>query len=378
MTLRDDKKRRKLGSAGELQRQQELARERTQQRARELEQAALSLSTQRAYASGTASWARYAQECGHDGEQVPHEDRLRGFVGWLSEAGKGAAGAGMEASTVEVYLAAVRDKFLRQGAGCVLANKLLLKKAVTGWQKKKGTTKDKRRPVTVAMLQAAAPLVDWNTHDVVLAWLVIVWGVLGLFRLGELLPRSRGDKEHTRIRAKDIRYDGKEGVLSVDLRASKTDTYGQGVTVTLQAQQGGGRVCPATVWKRVVQLRAERQVGEEDAFMTKANGSMLIKGEAVEVMNVWFGEVDRQQGIHTDEKFCGHSLRKGGATSLSLRGVEDSLIQVLGRWRSDAYKAYTVLNKTVLKEARDKMMRTQESDLAIGKTRWTGGKWQTE
>ena len=38
--------------------------------------------------------------------------------------------------------------------------------------------------------------------------------------------------------------------------------------------------------------------------------------------------------------FSGHSLRRGAAVSATAAGVSDALIQLLGRWSSDAYKVY--------------------------------------
>jgi hypothetical protein len=44
-------------------------------------------------------------------------------------------------------------------------------------------------------------------------------------------------------------------------------------------------------------------------------------------------------GIKCDE-FSGHSFRIGVATTAAAKGIEDSTIQTLGRWRSDNYHAY--------------------------------------
>ena len=38
-----------------------------------------------------------------------------------------------------------------------------------------------------------------------------------------------------------------------------------------------------------------------------------------------------------------HSLRIGGATALAALNTPEYVIQILGRWRSDAYKAYVQL-----------------------------------
>ena len=40
------------------------------------------------------------------------------------------------------------------------------------------------------------------------------------------------------------------------------------------------------------------------------------------------------------KEFSGHSFRRGGATYLFKMGIPGELIQVMGDWHSDAYKAY--------------------------------------
>jgi integrase len=378
MELRDEKRRKKLGVKGEQDAREAAARQRVSERVSELETAALEQGTHKTYMSGVRSWTAFATERGFSGESVPDEDTLCEFVAWMSEEGKGKEQKGMEVATVGVYLAAVRDFFLKKGAGCVLEGKKRLQRVVRGWKKMKGGNTDTRRAVTVAMLHEASELVDWNNHDAVLAWLNVVWGVLGLFRLGELLPAARSDSKHVKVQVRDVQWNEGAGEMSVFLRSSKTDTFKRGVTIAMQKVWGREKVCPGGVWKRVEALRRGKDRRDDEAMMRKEDGTMLTKREVVEMMGVWFGEADRRRGIVTQEKLSGHSLRKGGATSLLLRGVSESLVQALGRWKSDAYKSYAVLNKTLLREAQRAMMRTEESDLAVGGTRWAIGQWVQE
>ena len=50
-------------------------------------------------------------------------------------------------------------------------------------------------------------------------------------------------------------------------------------------------------------------------------------------------ELMASRGLPPSE-YGAHSLRIGGATSLLRRGVSHAVIQVMGRWDSDAYEAY--------------------------------------
>ena len=50
-----------------------------------------------------------------------------------------------------------------------------------------------------------------------------------------------------------------------------------------------------------------------------------------------------------------HSFRAGGATNLANLGVPDYVIQIMGRWRSDAYKRYLHFSDSYIRQLHVRM-----------------------
>jgi hypothetical protein len=95
-----------------------------------------------------------------------------------------------------------------------------------------------RRPVTIALLKRLRPLLNLRTYADSLFWLIMVIGVRGLFRLGELLPKTKNDPHHNTIMLSNFTLS--RDLLVIFLAASKTDQLREGVTIRL-AQRAEGR-----------------------------------------------------------------------------------------------------------------------------------------
>ena len=59
--------------------------------------------------------------------------------------------------------------------------------------------------------------------------------------------------------------------------------------------------------------------------------------------------------------YAGHSFRMRAATTAAAAGVEDSTIQVLGRWSSDALKRYIRLSQEDLAKLSAHMASTMRA-----------------
>jgi integrase len=62
-------------------------------------------------------------------------------------------------------------------------------------------------------------------------------------------------------------------------------------------------------------------------------------------------------GVAAADMYAAHSLRRGGATHAARVGVHTRLIQVMGRWKSDAVREYLYTSPRQLFEALQRMLR---------------------
>ena len=51
---------------------------------------------------------------------------------------------------------------------------------------------------------------------------------------------------------------------------------------------------------------------------------------------------------YDESSYAGHSFRIGAATTAAERGIEDSVIKMLGRWESSAYQLYVRASQQAL------------------------------
>lgn len=263
----------------------------------------------------------------------PSQELLVAFVCYLHMPSLPRSPRGLAHGTMKVYLSAVRHAHVVRGHKNPTADCLVLECALRAIKRRLGGPKKPRLPVTVALLSAMKEFFDLSQHDMRVVWAALTLGVFGMLRLGEMLGSVP-------LRGTDFEF-YQDGMVALNLKASKTDVFREGVRV--KVFRNGTPVDPSlALWD----LGCQRPSGlggvaTNVPTFIMSDGKVLTKAMLVTFMRTLAAKVEAKYKIGLNAAhFSGHSLRRGGATSLSLRGVSSDVIRIMGRWRSMCYRLY--------------------------------------
>ena len=117
--------------------------------------------------------------------------------------------------------------------------------------------------------------------------------------------------------------------MQVSIKRSKTDPFRKGVKLCVG--RTGSDLCPVGALLSYLQCRGP---APGPLFVFK-DGRFLTRKRFVELVRDGLARADVDH-----RKYCGHSFRIGAATTAAAKGIEDSVIKILGRWESTAYLQY--------------------------------------
>ena len=129
-------------------------------------------------------------------------------------------------------------------------------------------------------------------------------------------------------------------MVQIHLRTSKCDQYGQGADVIVGLT--GVDICPVSAMSQYLGIQGSAQ----GPFFLDAAGRVITKQVFVRQIR----DLLQSLGIPAHQ-YAGHSFRIGAATTAVMTGIEDSLIQTLGRWHSAAFLKYIRTPKACLASA---------------------------
>ena len=145
------------------------------------------------------------------------------------------------------------------------------------------------------------------------------------------MPTLNAYCSNSHLSMNDVSVDraGRPGIVHLTLKASKTDPFRKGVTISLGRTEKP--LCPVVALLAYLAARG----GREGPLFQHSDGRPLTKAAFVDQVRKTLALA----GVD-ERNYAGHSFRIGAATTAAAAGVDDSMIQTLGRWKSSAYLVY--------------------------------------
>jgi len=154
----------------------------------------------------------------------------------------------------------------------------------------------------------------------------------GFLRCGEFTTNQFNPRYHLTL--SDLHCTTRRATLF--LQTSKTDRTHRGVSIRLYATDTP--FCPIRLLRRYLQCRRARFSHTSSAstpLFIMPSGRALTRSTLLSR----FRQILRALGVNP-VLYSGHSFRIGAASTAAAAGVPTYLIQILGRWTSDAYRRY--------------------------------------
>lgn len=242
--------------------------------------------------------------------------------------------------TIKSYMTGVRSYYVELGASkeeLEIFHTPILERIIAGIRRFNGESNIKERhPITRPVLRAMLTRLDKNTRKGASLYAAFCLAFAGFLRMGEF-TWARGelnaDFQNWYITRGSVLLS--EDRLQLSLPASKTDPFRQGVTLTIAAT--GDNACAVAALKHLF-----------SRFPAPLNSPLFDTGHGFSRQFVTDSLREILKELEFLGNYSGHSFRRGAATSAREAGLSDAEIQLLGRWKSDAYKLYIQANPVII------------------------------
>lgn len=318
--------------------------------------------TRRSYARQMHRYQDWCRRHGIEGDGLraqPTEQDLMVFV--TSESRRGLSPGAIKSSLAAIAAGCLANGFknpCRDAFGCPWP---ILRHVVRGISRMTSKARKTRKPLTVDKLRAVlkfATTVTGSGYDSACMKAALSMGVYLLLRVGELVsPKTSGHNKMKGLCVNDVEFlpsFAQPDRMVVHIRNSKNDPFRNGAHLTVWAN--GSSTCPVKLTKQWLQIRGRT---DGDGALFKLNSGKLLTRATLQK---WMRAALTLAGYEGEEHSC-HSLRAGGAESLAAAGFDGSMIQVMGRWASDAFLLYLKLGDQIRKEASVEMSKLRRQDI---------------
>ena len=289
-------------------------------------------TTQRTYRTGIKRFHGFCDKYQLDNPLPVNELLLCQFAAYLADEG-------LAAQSIKTYLAAIRNLQLSLGLPDSRDTSTLprLKLLLAGVRRVRARNPTRpprvRLPITLATLGALKQAWERTTvtHNTLMLWAAATTCFFGFFRSGEItVPSLASFNPAVHLAWGDVSVDdpGNPAVMCIKLKRSKCDQFG---VVNVHVGRTNTPLCPVTAMLAYMASRRHTP----GPFFRDEQGQPLTKARFVREIR----KALSQLGLPA-EQFAGYSFRIRAVTAAAQAGLEDSVIQALGRWSSAAFLLY--------------------------------------
>ena len=257
---------------------------------------------------------------------------------WLIEWLCSLAGT-VKVKTMKLYLTGIKSYQLDLGISCTAFSDPRLERTIQGIKRDHNEPERRMRtPLTRPCLKHIIHHLSPINYNDVATRAAFTLAFAGFLRVGEFTYKE-SDRElgpafgKWFITKRSIRIRARGSFMELTIPSSKTDPFRKGIKLTIAASNDSA--CPVHAMQQFLDLDTHR--GQHSPlFCIGQSSQQAFTREYV---------VQRLQNLALiaglgHSAWNGHSFRRGAATWATETGLSEHEIQTLGRWKSDAFKAY--------------------------------------
>jgi hypothetical protein len=286
-------------------------------------------STQKLYAAQQTTFLAICAQLGVDASAALSERDLCCVVATFARSHK--------VTTVPIFVAAVAYRAHSLNHGKLPRHELFrrVKRGIENFHADQVVTP--KTAITMSDLLAFHGLLDHSTFEGARDWCACTLAFFGLLRINEYCNGHlrHGHVQHTAA-----------GVM-MTIAYSKTSLSPARVDIASRADV----LCPSRALSQYLAFFSAYprlpHSPQDPLFIIRRVPSGFRAMSDVEFIAIVRSLMQRVSPGCDPAQYAGHSFRRGGTSALKLAGVADSSIQLHGRWKSDAYRAYIDVDHSI-------------------------------
>ena len=257
---------------------------------------------------------------------LPLDNRQLGrYVAYLAQR--------LKYQSILKYLNIIQILHLETGLQNPLENNYFLNSILQGIKRIKGSLVQQKIPITSHILLRIRLLLDLHKPCDILFWATCLLAYFGLLRKSNLLPTSAKQFNPSKHPCRgDITK--ASGGLALHIKASKTIQFGERIHLLPLPYMQGHPLCPVTAITALL-CHQPRQLAASSPLLTLPAGQLLTQPAFLSRLRALL----QACGLPASD-YSGHSFRRGAASAMFQAGLPGEVIQIMGDWKSDAYKLY--------------------------------------